>query len=64
VKEIKLRRAMFKPAMAALIAVTATYAGKSAGSVRGNMDDTGGMTGWATAPATERVEAGCSNPRS
>jgi hypothetical protein len=40
-----MRQAIVKFVMAALIAVTATYAGMSASSARGDMSGTGGMTG-------------------
>lgn len=40
-----MRQVIVKFVMAALIAVTATYAGMSVSSARGNMDGTGGMTG-------------------
>ncbi|MES2198107.1 MAG: hypothetical protein V4517_27110 [Pseudomonadota bacterium] len=40
-----MRNSIVKLVMAALIAVTATYAGVSVGSAHGNMDGSGGMTG-------------------
>jgi hypothetical protein len=44
-EETKMKQTIIKLVMAALVAVTATYAGMSAGSARGDMSGTGGMTG-------------------